>query len=348
MLTKRGDLMDERKQKVLRAIIMDYINTAEPVGSRTIARKYDLGVSSATIRNEMADLEELGLIEQPHTSAGRIPSDKGYRYYVDHLMGEDSLVNDEQERIRKFFTERITRLDQLYHETCKILSDLSPYVTMIMTPTKSTGCLEQLQLIPVSPFQAVLVIITDVGLVHHRTVDFPVPVSEERLAEIRRVLFEKLKGHSISDVNNTLMREISGELQKELDIVDAIFDMMDEAVKSSGEEKVFMEGTLKILNQPEFRDVDRVREVLTFLQDESILKELLHGKNEIGMNFTIGDELSHDEINRCSMVTCTYSINGNTLGNIGILGPTRMEYGKSASLIREVAEQLSGILDVKK
>ena len=337
--------MDERKQKVLRAIIMDYISTADPVGSRTIAKKYDLGVSSATIRNEMSDLEELGLIEQPHTSAGRVPSDKGYRYYVDHLMDEDDLVAGEKDVIRDFFTDRFNRLDQLYHETCKVLSELSPYVTMIMTPTKSTGALEKLQLIPVSPFQAVLVLVTDVGLVHHRTVDFPVPVSEERLKEVGDTLYRKLKGRNIGDVNTTLMREISGELKEELDIVDSIFDMMSEAVKSSGEEKVFLEGTLNILSQPEFNDVSKVKEILSFLQEEDILKELLHGKNGIGMNFTIGDELSHDEINRCSMVTCTYSINGNTVGNIGILGPTRMEYARSASLIREVAKHLSSVLD---
>lgn len=339
--------MDERKQKVLRAIIMDYISTAEPVGSRTIAKKYDLGVSSATIRNEMSDLEELGLIEQPHTSAGRVPSDKGYRYYVDHLMDEDDLVSGERDLIRNFFTDRMSRLDQLYHETCKVLSELSPYVTMIMTPTKSTGALQQLQLMPITPFQAVLVIVTDVGLVHHRTVDFPVPVSQERLKEIGEILLSRLKGRSIGDINTTLMREISGELQAELDIVDSIFDMMSDAMKSSGEEKIFMEGTLKILNQPEFNDVNRVKEVLSFLQEEDILKELLHGKSGIGMNFSIGDELSTEKINRCSMVTCTYSINGNTMGNIGILGPTRMEYGKSASLIREVAKQLSHVLEHK-
>lgn len=339
--------MDERKQKVLRAIIMDYINTAEPVGSRTIAKKYDLGVSSATIRNEMSDLEELGLIEQPHTSAGRVPSDKGYRYYVDHLMDEDDLVSGERDLIRTFFTDRMNRLDQLYHETCKVLSELSPYVTMIMTPTKSTGALQQLQLMPITPFQAVLVIVTDVGLVHHRTVDFPVPVSRERLAEIGDILLSKLKGRSIEDINTTLMREISGELQAELDIVDSIFDMMSDAMKSTGEEKIFLEGTLKILNQPEFNDVNRVKEVLSFLQEEDVLRELLHGKSGIGMNFTIGDELSSEKINRCSMVTCTYSINGNTVGNIGILGPTRMEYGKSASLIREVAKQLSNVLENK-
>ena len=190
-----------------------------------------------------------------------------------------------------------------------------------------------------------MVLVTDVGLVHHRTIDFPVPVSNERLKEIGDVLLKKLKGRNIGDVNTTLMQEISHELQAELDIVDSIFDMMSDAVKSSGEEKVFLEGTLKILNQPEFNDVNRVKEVLSFLQNEDILKELLHGKNGIGMNFTIGDELSSDKINRCSMVTCTYSINGNTVGNIGILGPTRMEYAKSASLIREVAKQLSTVLD---
>lgn len=339
--------MDERKQNVLRAIIMDYINTAEPVGSRTIAKKYNLGVSSATIRNEMADLEELGFIEQPHTSAGRVPSDKGYRYYVDYLMDTGGLITDEKDAIRAFFGDRLHRLDELYRDTCKVLAELSPYVTMIMTPTKSTGALEQLQLISVSPFQAVLVVVTDVGLVHHRTVDFPVPVSEERVREINDVLLKKLKGRSIEDVNVTLMQEIFGELQKEMDIVDSIFDMMNEAVKESGEEKVFLEGTLNILNQPEFKDVGKVKDVLSFLQQENILKELLHGKAGGGTNFTIGGELRHNGINQCSMVTCTYSINGNTMGNIGILGPTRMEYAKSAFLIQTVAKELSRVLERK-
>ena len=339
--------MDERKQNVLRAIIMDYINTAEPVGSRTIAKKYNLGVSSATIRNEMADLEELGLIEQPHTSAGRVPSDKGYRYYVDFLMDDDGLKHGEKDAIQTFFADRLRRLDQLYRDTCKVLSELSPYVTMIMTPTKSTGALEQLRLIFVSPFQAVLVVVTDVGIIHHRTIDFPVPVSEERLKEINGVLLKKLKGLNIGDVNTTLMREISGELQKEMDIVNSIFEMMSDSVKESGEEKVFLEGTLKILNQPEFNDVTKVKEVLSFLQEENILKELLQGKAGNGASFTIGGELSHGEIHQCSMVTCTYSINGNTMGNIGILGPTRMQYARSATLIQEVAKELSHVLENK-
>lgn len=336
--------MDERKQKVLRAIITDYINTAEPVGSRTIAKNYDLGVSSATIRNEMSDLEDMGLIEQPHTSAGRIPSQQGYRYYVDFLMDEGTLVPGEREAIQAFFGEHLPRLDRLFNDTCKVLSDLSQYITMIMTPAKSTGTLEKMQLLSLNPFQAVLVIVTDVGLVHHRTIDFPIPISEKRLEEINQALLKKLKGRNIGDVNNTLMQEISGELSKEMSIVDSILEMMSDAVKASGEEKIFLEGTLNILNQPEFRDIEKVKEILSFLTNEEILKELLHGKNAEGTSFAIGEELSHGQINQCSMVTCTYHINGNTVGTIGILGPTRMEYARSASLIQEVAGQLSSVL----
>ncbi|MDO4542177.1 MAG: heat-inducible transcriptional repressor HrcA, partial [Bacillota bacterium] len=199
--------MDKRKQKVLRAIITDYINTAEPVGSRTIAKTYNLGVSSATIRNEMADLEEMGLIEQPHTSSGRVPSQKGYRYYVDFLMGDNGLVPGEKEMLDSFFTdfsENLNKLDRLLSDTCKVLSDMSHYITMIMAPTKSTGTLQQMQILPISPFKAVLIIVTDVGIVHHRTIDFPVPVSQNRLAEISRLMLAKLKGRSIDDVNSTL------------------------------------------------------------------------------------------------------------------------------------------------
>lgn len=340
--------MDERKQKVLRAIITDYINTAEPVGSRTIAKNYDLGVSSATIRNEMADLEEMGLIEQPHTSSGRIPSQKGYRYYVDFLMGDNGLVSGEKEMIDNFFTEHLPKLDRLLSDTCKVLSDMSHYITMIMTPTKSGGTLEQLQLLPINPFQAVLIIVTDISLVHHRTIDFPVPVSQSRLKEISNALLAKLKGRSIDDVNTTLLRELSSELSKEVDIVNSVLEMLSDAIHDSGEEKVILEGTLNILNHPEFQDIDKVKEILSFLTNENILKELLQGRTGNGTNFVIGEELSHGQINQCSMVTCTYTFNGNTMGSIGILGPTRMEYSRSASLIKEVAEKLSQVLQDEK
>ncbi|MEG2657749.1 MAG: HrcA family transcriptional regulator, partial [Clostridiales bacterium] len=216
--------------------------------------------------------------------------------------------------------------------------------TMILTPTKSAGTLEQMQILPINPFQAVLIIVTDVGLIHHRTIDFPVPVSEKRLKEISQVLFGKLKGHSIDDVNVTLMRELSGELSKEMEIVDGILEMLSDAIKTSGEEKVFLDGTLNILNHPEFQDIEKVKEILSFLANEEILKELLQGRKRDGMNFAIGEELSHGQINQCSMVTCTYSFNGNTMGSIGVLGPTRMEYARSASLIKEVAENLSMVL----
>lgn len=336
--------MDERKQKVLRAIITDYIHTAEPVGSRTIAKKYDLGVSPATIRNEMSDLEELGLIEQPHTSAGRVPSQKGYRYYVDFLIGEENLPAVERDALALFFGERLSQLNRLFEDTCRVLADMSHYLSMVMMSSRSKGSLEQMQLLRVNPFQAVLVLITDTGIVHHRNIDFPVPVSEERLQDISKILMGKLKGLNVEEVNKTLLQEIYSELQPDIGIVDAIFEMMGDAIEDSGEEKVVTEGMVNLLQHPEFQDIDRVREILTFLKDENILKELLVGKNIEGMDFAIGEELSPGKINQCSMVTCTYSINGNTMGRIGILGPTRMEYSRSASLVREAAGHMAQIL----
>ncbi len=340
--------MDSRKQQILRAIITDYINTAEPVGSRTVAKKYGLGVSSATIRNEMSDLEELGYIEQPHTSAGRVPSHKGYRYYVDFLMDHDEALTDaDRTVIQQTFQEKLGHVDRLINDTCRLLSELSHYTSMMMVAVKSKGTLEQMQLLSINPFQAVLILITDVGLVHHRIVDFPVPVAEKRLKEICETLLAKLKGRSIDEVNNSLIQEISGELHRELEIVDALFEMMEEGVKGSGEEKVFLDGTLNILNQPEFHDIDRVRDILTFLREEDVLKELLSSRSREGMTFSIGSELSHGRINQCSMVTYSYQADDNTMGTIGVLGPTRMEYSRSATLLREIAGRLSKNLDGK-
>lgn len=337
--------MDPRKQQVLRAIITDYINTAEPVGSRTIAKKYQLGVSSATIRNEMSDLEEMGFIEQPHTSAGRVPSQKGYRYYVDFLMDQEILSEEDKAMIQHVFAEKLGQLDSLVNDACRILSELSHYTSMMMVAARSTGALEQMQILRINPFQGVLILVTDIGLVHHRVVDFPVPVTEERLREISATLVHKLKGRNIEEVNTTLLKELSGELHKEVEIVDAIFDMLEEALKGSGEEKVFLEGALNILNQPEFHDIDRVKDILSFLREDDVIKELLSGRSREGMTFTIGEELPHGQINQCSMVTCTYSVNGKALGTIGVLGPTRMEYSRTASLLHEIAGKLSKVLE---
>ncbi|MDD2497537.1 MAG: heat-inducible transcriptional repressor HrcA [Desulfitobacteriaceae bacterium] len=337
-------MIDERKKQVLHAIVKDYVTTAEPVGSRTIAKKYDLGVSSATIRNEMSDLEEMGLIEQPHTSAGRIPSDKGYRFYVDYLMEKEELDADEINNINMFFTKRLSELDELVQETCRMLSHVTKYTALVLVPKRSEGKLEKIQMISVSPHQVLVLIVTDTGFINHRVIDLRQAISPRRLQEINFFLQEKLYGLSLEQVNRTLLGEISIHIARQEQLLDLALELMEQALMDRGDERVFTGGALNMLNQPEFRDVEKVKTLLGMLEEEEIVKKLLHKQLREGTEIFIGGEIPFEGINKCSVITGTYKVNGRVVGSIGILGPTRMTYPKAVSVVETVTDQLSLVL----
>ncbi|MGI6065132.1 MAG: heat-inducible transcriptional repressor HrcA [Bacillota bacterium] len=337
-------MIDERKKQVLHAIVKDYVSTAEPVGSRTIAKKYDLGVSSATIRNEMSDLEEMGLIEQPYTSAGRIPSDKGYRFYVDYLMEKEELNADEINNIKMCFAKRLHELDELVQETCQMLSHLTKYTALVLVPKRSEGKLETIQMVSVSPHRVLVLIITDTGFINHRIIDLGKPIDSSRLQEINNLLQQKLYGLSIEQVNRTLLREISHQIVRQEQLLDLALELMEQALLESGDERVFTGGALNMLNQPEFRDVEKVKTLLGILEEEETIKKLLHKQLGEGTEIYIGGEIPFEGINKCSVITGTYKVNGRVVGSIGVLGPTRMTYPKAVSIVEIVTDQLSQVL----
>lgn len=336
--------MDERKKQVLNAIIKDYVATAEPVGSRTIAKKYELGVSSATIRNEMSDLEELGYIEQPHTSSGRIPSDKGYRYFVDCLMEKEKLDAAEIQIVNQFFTSRLTELDQMVRETCQMVSKLTKYTTLVLVPKRSEGKLEKLQMVPVGAHRILVVVVTDTGLINHRVVELPHSVDPDRLKKICDLLQKKLYGLSLEQVNMTLLKEISRQISREEQLLNLTLELMEQALMDSGEEQVFTGGALNMLDQPEFRDLEKVRSLLGTLEEDAIVRRLLLQQREDGTGISIGGEIPFAGINNCSVVTGVYKVKGKIVGSVGLLGPTRMAYSKAVSIVELVTEQMSQVL----
>lgn len=336
-------MMDERKKQVLHAIVKDYVSTAEPVGSRTIAKKYDLGVSSATIRNEMSDLEELGYIEQPHTSAGRVPSDKGYRYYVDCLMEKEELEPEEISNITGFYT-KLSELDQIVRQSCQLLSHLTQYTALVLVPQHSEGKLERIQLIPVSSHRVLVVLISDTGFINHRMLDLLHPVEPDRLERINIILQKKLYGLNIEQISRTLQREIAREIAREEQILNLAMELMEQVLQENGDDRVYLGGTLNMLNQPEFRDVAKVKTLLSTLEEEEIVRRLLRKQRRDGTDIVIGGEIPYEGINQCSMITTTYKINGRIVGSIGILGPTRMTYSRAVSIIECVTDQLSQAL----
>ncbi|WP_227767542.1 heat-inducible transcriptional repressor HrcA [Zhaonella formicivorans] len=336
--------MDERKKKVLQAIIQDYIATAEPVGSRTIARKYDLGVSPATIRNEMADLEELGYIEQPHTSAGRIPSDLGYRYYVDCLMEKENLNQAEEEYIRYRFSQKMEEIEAVIRQASEVLSEMTNYTALILGPQLGRRTFSQIRLMPLSPGSALMIVVSNSRLVQHRILDIPESITPADLERISLVLNDRLQGFALEQVKRDTLYDIYGELASYKNLVSHVLDVIEQLACSKLNDKVYLGGTLNIFNQPEFKDIDKLKSLLGVLEKESVLKDLMEVKPELGLTIRIGGENKYEEINGCSLITATYQVDGVVLGTLGILGPTRMAYSKAVSLVECVTENLSQVL----
>lgn len=334
--------IDERKSRVLQAIIQDYVQTAEPVGSRTLARKYRFGLSPATIRNEMSDLEELGYLEQPHTSAGRVPSSQGYRYYVDRLMEEHNLEPEEERAIEAAFQRRIHEIDALIQVTARLLSDATHYAALVSGPRAWHNALEHLQIIPLPGNKAMLVLVTESGMVEKQVIDIP-EVTLVELQHVSEAITSRLRGQALAQVSRTTLQDLRRELGKYRALLDHTLAFLDNE-QADNTERVYIGGTRNILDQPEFRDVGKVRTLLEVLEQEKAVQDLLGEPTTPpgeGVSFAIGEEIQYREMQDCSVITATYRIGGRTIGRIGVLGPRRMEYAKVAKIVDEVARRLT-------
>jgi len=337
--------LDNRKQQVLMAIIQDFIATAEPVGSRTIARKYKLGVSPATIRNEMADLEDMGLIEQPHTSAGRVPSNLGYRYYVDNLMQRGELTKDEEDIIKNGYESKLKDIGQVIQGTGDMLSQLTNYAAVVMTSQRGKTAFKHIQLIQMSEGQAMVVVVTETGAVHHRMIDIPESITAADLETISSVLNRKLQGRAMDDIRLTLIKEIYFELAKQKHILSKAMDLINEGLTLETEDKIYLGGVFNILNQPEFHNVEKVKTLLSLLEQENLLHKLMSDVfNNDGIMVRIGGELSNEQMQECSLVIGTYGLDDEPMGSIGVLGPTRMDYARVVTIVEHMTRNLSLVL----
>lgn len=336
-------MLSERQRLILNAIVDDYIRSAEPVGSRSISKRGDVGYSPATIRNEMSDLEELGYLEQPHTSAGRIPSHKGYRYYVDHLIHLKELPKHEIDRLKRFFAERMQQQEAVIRQVAMILAEMTNYTSLVLEPELYHTSLKHMQIIPLNERQAVMILVTNTGHVEDKLISLPpdVPVSE--IEKLVNILNAKLSGVSMMQLTSKLYNELSSEIAKHVTKYQELIRVLDDALAIEEEGRVYLSGTTNIMNQPEFRDVEKVKSLFALLEEQDILAKMLT-PSESGIHVRIGSENNLDAINNCSLITATYSIDGQTLGTIGILGPTRMEYSKVISLMKYFSEELSNLL----
>ncbi|HOD65873.1 MAG TPA: heat-inducible transcriptional repressor HrcA [candidate division Zixibacteria bacterium] len=337
--------LTEREKQVLSNLIEHYIRSADPVGSRVIAHKFRMGVSSATIRNTLQDLEELGLVRQPHTSAGRIPTDLGYRVYVDYLLKPEDLTESEKERIKDVIVSHGRGLDDILGQTCRVLSDITNQLGVSIAPRFDRGVLRRIELISLSQGRIMAVVVVESGLARSVIVEVETSIDEASLREVEQVLNERLAGLSLGEIRTTISKRLadhtgSGRLVK------LIIDSRDRIWADDPAGAIHLAGVERLLSQPEFSEIDRITRIVRLLEDNRTLKEFLSSAYEEGLFITIGRENKFDEILNCSLVTSSYKV-GSIAGTIGIIGPTRMEYGKLVSIVdytaRAITEVLSGM-----
>ncbi|MBP1999141.1 heat-inducible transcriptional repressor [Paenibacillus shirakamiensis] len=339
-------MLTERQRMILTAIVDDYIRSAEPVGSRSISKRGDVGYSPATIRNEMSDLEELGFLEQPHTSAGRIPSHKGYRYYVDHLVPVESLGAEELKQLKTFYAEKLNVLEQVVQHAGTILSHMTNYTSILLGPEVFHTSLRHFQLLPLGEDTAVAIVVTNTGHVENKTVSIPPGLSISEMEKVVNLLNRKLTGVPIYKLKSALYAEMGQELQRHVSHFEDLMTVLDQAL-GSGQEgpRVFLSGTTNMLTQPEFKDVDKVKSILDLLEETpTLMKMMSSASSGTGIQVRIGTENSHEAFANCSLITATYAVEGQALGTIGILGPTRMEYARVMGILTILSRDMTKFL----
>lgn len=337
-------MLTERQKLILSAIVDDYIRSAEPVGSRSISKRGTVGYSPATIRNEMSDLEELGYLEQPHTSAGRIPSHLGYRYYVDHLLQSGNVKPEEMAMLKAVLADRIMQIEQAMQQVAVITSQLTNLTSVVLGPEIFSTSLRHLQLLPLDERRAVAIIVTNTGHVENKVVTIPEGVPVHSIERTVAILNAKLKGVPLYQLKSKLYTEIAAEMRRHVDEFEQLITTIDSALEQDDEQRLFMSGATNMLNQPEFRDVEKAKPFLDLLDRSDLLVQIITDVGE-GVQVRIGSENAVEAMKDCSLVTATYSLYGQPIGVIGVLGPTRMEYGKVIGLLKHFSQDLTAILE---
>lgn len=335
--------LDERKFKILKAIVRNYLETGEPVGSRTISKYTDLNLSSATIRNEMADLEELGYIIQPHTSAGRIPSDAGYRLYVDRMLAEKEKEVDE---MKELLLQKEEKIDSLLKQAAKLLAVNTNYAAMISAPSYNQNKLKFIQLSRLDSNQLLAVIVTEGNVIKNHMIPIENFLDDETMLKLNILLNTHLNGLSIEQINLGIISSVKKMAGIHSDIVSDVIDAVAEAIHSDEDLEIYTSGTNNILKYPELADKERAGELLHTFEEKASLNELaltsLSGGGN-GIRVYIGDESPVEGLKDCSVVTATYELEEGVKGTIGIVGPKRMDYDKVVGTVKNMMNQLDSL-----
>lgn len=334
--------LDERKLKILKAIISNYLETGEPVGSRTISKYTDLNLSSATIRNEMADLEEMGLIMQPHTSAGRIPTDRGYRLYVDQMMIEK---DTEMEEMKTQLLGRVDKMESLLKQVAKVLAYNTNYATLVTAPQYQNVTLKFIQLSQVNIHQLLAVIVVDGNVIKNKLMDVERELANDEVLKLNVLLNTFLQGASLQDINLEMIQTIKSQAGEFADIMEHIFQGIVDTIHEAEEVDIYTSGTTNMLKYPELGNVEQTTKLLEALEEKQGLNELIDGSRDSGneIQVYIGEEMPGQDMKDLSLVTATYELAEGAKGTIGIIGPKRMDYKKVVNTLKNLTDELDTI-----
>ncbi len=333
--------LTERKLKILQAIIGDFISTAEPVGSRTLSKKYDLGISPATIRNEMSDLEEMGLLTHPHTSAGRVPSEKAYRLYVDEIMKKRELSKSQKEVIAKELCSNISELDRTIKHAAKILSHITNLTSFAVTPKADDDILKAINLLPIDDETVVLMIVAESGKVSNTALKPRCQFTDEMLRVLSKSMTYNYKGKTISQaLKSDIIQSFANDVEAMSGLARNIIPNFVKTLEEMLNVNLYMDGLTNIFSLPEYNDIDKAKSFMEAMNQKEDLAKKITSRDD-GVIITIGTENEDDLLNDCSLITATYHIDGRLVGKLGVIGPTRMKYGEITSVIEFLTDNIT-------
>lgn len=333
--------LTERKLKILQAIINDYVQTAEPVGSRTLSRKLDMSVSPATIRNEMSDLEEMGYLTHPHTSAGRVPSDKAYRLYVNNMMGDFQISPQTRQFINETLKADIDEFDRTIQRAAELLSEITNLASFAVSPKKDEDKLKFVNLLPVDERTVILMIVAESGKISNTALKLRVPYTNEALDILARNITCNYRGRTITEVlTGNIIDDFRTDIEALSQMAGNIMPNFMRTLSDMLNVRLYLDGLSNIFDIPEYSDLTRAKNFVSlFDRKDEFAKKLLD--RDDGMIVTIGTENGDDDLNDCSLITATYHVNGEMVGKIGVIGPTRMKYGEVTSIVKYLTENLN-------
>jgi heat-inducible transcription repressor hrcA len=336
--------LSERKMKILKFIVEEYISTAEPIGSRTISKNKELAISAATIRNEMSDLEDMGYLISPHVSAGRVPSQMAYALYVDELMKDNTLELKEKELIRKTLDNNINQIQNLLDETVNILTSLTNYtsIAIMRASEEKENKISHFDLVKVSEHQIVMIMVMEDGKVNSKNIFIEKEIDGEKIQIISQTIKDQIIGKDIHSLDDKFVQYIKSEIMWYDELLDNMLNTINSSVLQDAPVSIMLKGTNNIFNYPEFNDISTVKSFLTLLDNKDELVEVLqnHGVTKDNVNIIIGDKSMGDVLDNCSIITANFRLDGRMVGKFGIIGPKRMDYGKAYSLMRYISKSL--------